>query len=448
MTFFLSERNCVIMTQVITGAPEGDAREGPQVPGGITVHHIISEKTGERESMLKGKNILLGISGSISAYKMAHLASLLKQNGAETHVIMTKNACRFIDPVVFDTLTGNRTVLDDFDRTNVSPVSHIDLPRQADAFLIAPASADIIAKAACGIADDMLSSAIVAAYSCPVLIAPAMNVQMLENPAVQENLEKLKARGFKIVAPGSGYQACGDFGSGRLPEGEELYEWLEMACGAEKDLAGKRVLVTAGATREAIDPVRFITNHSTGRMGVALARAAAIRGAEVTLVAGDMRVDPPQFCTTVRVTSAREMFEAVTSRSESQDIIIMAAAVADFRPKTVAAEKIKKKNAGSENVLELERTDDILAWLGAHKREGQFLCGFAMETQNLLENAEEKLKKKNADMIVANSLRAAGAGFGTDTNIVTFLRPDAVTELPILKKTEVADRILDRILGS
>jgi len=398
--------------------------------------------------MLKGKNILLGISGSISAYKMAHLASLLKQNGADTHVIMTKNACRFIDPVVFDTLTGNRTVLDDFDRTNVSPVSHIDLPRKADAFLIAPASADIIAKAALGIADDMLSSAIVAAYSCPMLIAPAMNVHMLENPAVRENLEKLRNRGFKIVAPGSGYQACGDTGSGRLPEGEELYEWLEMACGAEKDLAGKRVLVTAGATREAIDPVRFITNHSTGRMGVALARAAAIRGAEVTLVAGDMRVDPPQFCETVRVSSAREMFEAVTERSAAQDIIIMAAAVADFRPKTVAQEKIKKRNAGEENVLELERTDDILAWLGAHKREGQFLCGFAMETQNLLENAAEKLKKKNADMIVANSLRAAGAGFGTDTNIVTFLRPDGVTELPILKKTEVADRILDRILGA
>ena len=398
--------------------------------------------------MLKGKTILLGISGSISAYKMAHLASLLKQAGAEIYVIMTKNACRFIDPVVFDTLTRHRTVLDDFDRGNESPVSHIDLPKMADAFLVAPASADIIAKAALGIADDMLSSAIVAAYSCPLLIAPAMNVHMFENPVVQENLKRLQDRGWTVVSPGIGFQACGDLGSGRLPEGEELFEWLEMACGAEKDLKGKKVLVTSGATREAIDPVRFITNHSTGKMGTAIARAAAIRGAEVTLVAGDMRVPAPQFVNTVRVTSAEEMFQAVTSVSSQQDIIVMAAAVADFRPVEVASEKIKKRDRGEENSIALTRTKDILAWCGEHKPEGQFLCGFAMETTDLLKNAGEKLKKKKADMIVANSLRAAGAGFGTDTNVVTFLTPDGTEELPMMTKAEVADRILDRCAGT
>ncbi len=393
--------------------------------------------------MLKGKTVLLGISGSISAYKMAHLASLLKQAGADTRVIMTKNACRFIDPIVFDSLTGSRTVLDDFDRSNFSPVSHIDLPKMADVFLIAPASADIIAKAAHGIADDMLSSAIVAAHSCPILVSPAMNVHMLENAAVQENLQCLQRRGWQIVAPGNGYQACGDTGSGRLPEAEELFEWLEMSCGAEKDLRGKRVLVTAGATREALDPVRFITNHSTGKMGVAVARAAAMRGAEVTLVAADLRVETPGFVETVRVRSAEEMFEAVTARAEEQDCIVMAAAVADFRPAVTAQEKIKKKSAEEAAVLPLERTRDILAWCGEHKRKGQFLCGFAMETQKLLENAREKLRKKKADMIVANNLRTAGAGFGTDTNIVTFLRAGGAEELPLLSKQAVADRILD-----
>ena len=402
--------------------------------------------TREENAVLKGKTILLGISGSISAYKMAHLASLLQQAGASVYVIMTKNACRFIDPVVFDTLTRHRTVLDDFDRANESPVSHIDLPKMADAFLVAPASADIIAKAALGIADDMLSSAIIAAYSCPLLIAPAMNVHMFENPVVQENLKKLQDRGWTVVAPGIGFQACGDMGSGRLPEGEELFEWLEMACGAKKDLKGKKVLVTSGATREAIDPVRFITNHSTGKMGTAIARAAAMRGAEVTLVAGDMRVPAPQFVNTVKVVSAEEMFNAVTAVSDQQDIIIMAAAVADFRPVEVASEKIKKKNTGTETTITLTRTHDILAWCGEHKPEGQFLCGFAMETTDLLQNAGEKLRKKKADMIVANSLRAAGAGFGTDTNVVTFLRPDGMEELPILSKNEVADRILDKII--
>ena len=397
--------------------------------------------------MLKGKTILLGLSGSISAFKMAHLASLLKQAGADTYVIMTKNACRFIDPVVFDTLTGHRTVLDDFDRTNLSPVSHIDLPKMADVFLVAPASADIIGKAANGIADDMLSSAIIAAYSCPRLISPAMNVHMYQNPAVQENLKKLQSRGWTVVQPGAGFQACGDIGDGRLPEPEELMEWLEMACGAEKDLAGKKVLVTAGATRESIDPVRFITNHSTGKMGVSLARAAAIRGASVTLVAADMRVEPPKFVETVRVKSAADMFEAVTARAPEQDIIIMAAAVADFTPITVADQKIKKKNKNEGMTLELTRTKDILAHLGSVKPEGQFLCGFAMETENLLANAAEKLKKKNADMIVANSLRTKGAGFGTDTNIVTILKPEGSVELPILSKNEVADRILDQIIA-
>ncbi len=396
--------------------------------------------------MLKGKTVLLGLSGSISAFKMAHLASLLKQAGAETYVIMTKNACRFIDPIVFDTLTGHRTVLDDFDRTNFSAVSHIDLPKMADVFLVAPASADIIAKAACGIADDMLSSAIVAAYSCPLLISPAMNVHMYQNPAVQENLAKLQGRGWTIVQPGAGYQACGDVGDGRLPEPEELMEWLEMACG-KKDLAGKKVLVSAGATQESLDPVRFITNHSTGKMGVSLARAAAIRGASVTLVAGDMRVAPPKFVETVHVKSAGDMFEAITARSAEQDIIIMAAAVADFTPLTVADQKIKKKNKNEGMSVELTRTKDILAHLGSIKPEGQFLCGFAMETENLIANATEKLKKKNADMIVANSLRTKGAGFGTDTNVVTILKPEGSIELPILSKDEVADKIIDQILG-
>lgn len=398
--------------------------------------------------MLKGKRILLGISGSISAYKMASLASLLKQKGAETDVIMTRNACQFISPVVFDTLTGNRAVLDDFDRNNASAVSHLDLPKRADAFLVAPASADIIAKAACGIADDMLSSAIVGAYSCPLLIAPAMNVHMFRNAAVQENLGRLRERGWTVVAPGRGYQACGDSGDGRLPEPSELFEWLEMSCGAKKDLAGKKILVSAGATREALDPVRFLTNHSSGKMGCAVARAAALRGAEVTLVAADMRVEPPRFVETVRVSSAAEMAEEVRRRAESSDAVVMAAAVADFRPASVAGEKLKKGDASGERSLRLERTEDILAWCGAHKREGQFLCGFAMETENLLENAESKRKKKNADMIVANSLREAGAGFGGDTNIVTLLTAEGREALPLLSKGEVADRILDRMLRS
>lgn len=397
--------------------------------------------------MLKGKRILLGLSGSISAYKIAHLASLLKQAGADTRVIMTKNACRFIDPIVFDTLTGNRTVLDDFDRTNESPVSHLDLPKWADVFLVAPASADIIAKAAYGIADDMLSSAIVGAFSCPLLISPAMNVHMFENAAVQENLEKLRSRGWTVVAPGCGYQACGDSGNGRLPEGEELFEWLERSCGAEKDLSGRTILVTAGATREPIDPVRFITNRSTGKMGCALARAAALRGAEVTLIAADMRVEAPNLVRTVRVSSAAEMFEAVKCRMAEADALLMAAAVADYRPAVVAGEKIKKRD-GEAVTLPLERTDDILLWCGEHRRKTQFLCGFAMETEHLLEHAAEKLKKKRADLIVANHLRREGAGFGTDTNIVTLLTAERTEELPLLSKQEVADRILDRALLS
>lgn len=401
----------------------------------------------EGEIMLKGKHILIGISGSISAFKIAHLASLLKQAGAETRVIMTKNACHFIDPIVFDTLTGNRTVLDDFDRSNDSPVSHIDLPKWADVFLIAPASADLIGKAANGIADDMLTSAIAAAYSCPILLSPSMNVHMYENPVLQENLEKLRKRGFTVVEPNSGFEACGDTGKGRLPEPEELFERLELVCGAQHDYAGKRVLITAGATQEPIDPVRFITNHSTGKMGVALARAAALRGAEVTLVAGDMRVNPPLGVTTVRTKSAEDMYEAVMERFEAQDVVIMAAAVADFTPVTSAPEKIKKESGSGEISLPLKRTKDILATCGERKKPGQFLCGFAMETQNLIENAEAKLRKKNADMIAANSLRRKGSGFGTDTNLLTLLTPDGREELPLLSKEDAANRILDQILA-
>lgn len=397
--------------------------------------------------MLRGRRILLGVSGSISAYKMAHLASLLKQGGADTHVIMTKNACRFIDPVVFDTLTGNRTILDDFDRTNFSAVAHLDLPKQADVFLVAPASANIIAKAAHGIADDMLSSAIVGAYSCPLLIAPAMNVHMFENAIVKENLEKLRRMGWTVVTPGTGYQACGDTGSGRLPEAEELYEWLEMSC-ARKDMQGKKVLVTAGATREALDPVRFLTNHSTGKMGCAIAESAAHRGAEVTLVAADMRVSPPRFAKTVRVSSAEEMFLEVKERMHEADALIMAAAVADFRPVFISAEKIKKRDTETETVLELERTKDILRWCGERKMSGQFLCGFAMETENLFNNAQKKLEEKHADMIVANSLKTEGAGFGTDTNLVTFLTKEGQEELPLLSKRAVAERIWDKIVRS
>lgn len=397
--------------------------------------------------MLKGKHILIGISGSISAFKIAHLASLLKQAGAETRVIMTRNACRFIDPIVFDTLTGNRTVLDDFDRNNVSPVSHIDLPKWADVFLLAPASADLIGKAANGIADDMLTSAVIAAYSCPILISPAMNVHMYENPVLQENLEKLRKRGFTVVEPASGFEACGDTGRGRLPEAEELLERLELVCGAAHDFAGKKVLITAGATQEPLDPVRFLTNHSTGKMGAALARAAAVRGARVTLVAADMRVAPPLGVTVVRTGTAEEMFEAVMERFDEQDVVIMAAAVADFTPETTAPEKIKKDGSGASLAVRLKRTRDILASCGEKKRPGQFLCGFAMETENLIENAEAKLRRKNADMIAANSLRKEGAGFGTDTNVLTLLTPDSREELPLLTKDEASHRILDRILA-
>ena len=396
--------------------------------------------------MLTGKNIVMGVTGGIAAWKACLILNkLVIDLHANVDVIMTKNSETFITEQTIRTLSRNIVTRDMFKEPAIWSVEHISLARKADAFLIAPCTANVIGKIANGIADDMLTTTVMATRA-PVVIAPAMNVHMYQNPAVQENLRKLKSRGWTVVQPGAGFQACGDIGDGRLPEPEELMEWLEMACGAEKDLAGKKVLVTAGATRESIDPVRFITNHSTGKMGVSLARAAAIRGASVTLVAADMRVEPPKFVETIRVKSAEDMFEAVTARSAEQDIIIMAAAVADFTPVTVADQKIKKKNKNEGMTLELTRTKDILAHLGSVKPEGQFLCGFAMETENLLANAAEKLTKKNADMIVANSLRTKGAGFGTDTNIVTIFRKNGERlDLPKMPKTDVARHILDLI---
>lgn len=392
--------------------------------------------------MLKDRKIVLGISGSIAAYKIAHLAGLLKQRGADVRVAMTENACKFIDPVVFDTLTGHRTVTSLFDRNNEDAVPHISLGQKADAILIAPASADLIAKAANGIADDALSSLLVAA-TCPVLVSPAMNVHMYENRIVQKNLKKLKKAGCRIIDPAFGHLACGVTGKGKMPEPEMLLAELEYAVGCEKDLTGKRILVTAGATREPLDPVRFITNHSSGRMGTELAYAAALRGADVTLVHGNMSVPVPPFVTAVEAGTAREMFEAVKNNCETADAVIMAAAVADYRPVTAETEKIKKKE--DTLVLTLEKTDDILKYLGEHRTGGRILCGFAMETENLLANARRKREEKHADLIVANSLREAGAGFGTDTNIVTLISESGEEQLPLLSKAETAQRILDWI---
>lgn len=394
--------------------------------------------------MLQGKTVLLCLSGSIAAYKIAYLASALQKLRANVHVLMTKNATNFINPITFETLTGNKCLVDTFDRNFEFSVEHVSLAKEADVVLVAPASANVIAKLAHGLADDMLTTTVLAC-TCKKIISPAMNTRMFENPITQDNLEICRRYGMEVIDPASGYLACGDTGAGKMPEPEVLLEYILKEIQYEKDLAGKKILVTAGPTREAIDPVRYITNHSTGKMGCAVAKTAALRGAEVTLVAGPMEAKPPIFVKLVPVESAKEMFDAVTSRSGEMDAIIKAAAVADYRPKFVNTEKTKKKDG--DMAIELTRTDDILKWLGEHKKPGQFLCGFSMETENMLENSRAKLKKKNLDMIVANNLKVDGAGFGTDTNVVTFIKEETETELPKMPKEEVAGKILDAIFG-
>lgn len=392
--------------------------------------------------MLKGKTVVLGVSGGIAAYKMASLASMLKKQHAGVEVIMTENATHFITPITFETLTGTKCLVDTFDRNFEFHVEHIALAKKADVFMIAPATANVIAKVAHGIADDMLTTTFLACKK-PKLIVPAMNTNMYENPITQDNLNRCRQYGMKVIEPACGYLACGDTGAGKMPEPAELFEYIMQEIAYEKDLTGKKILVTAGPTQEAIDPVRYITNHSTGKMGYAIARAAARRGAEVTLVSGPVNLSLPLGVKVVPVVSARDMFEAVTAVSAEQDVIIKSAAVADYRPPHVGTEKTKKKDG--EMCIGLERTDDILAWLGAHRRDGQVLCGFSMETRNMLENSRAKLEKKNIDMIVANNLKVAGAGFGTDTNVVTILTRAGAEELEMMSKDEVAHRLLDRI---
>lgn len=393
--------------------------------------------------MLKDKFVILGVTGSIAAYKAAALASALKKLRCDVQVIMTKNAQHFIHPVTFETLTGRKCLTDTFDRNFSFEVEHISVAKRADLALIAPASANVIGKLSNGIADDMLTTTLLAC-TCRKLISPAMNTAMYENPALQNNLNTLRSYGYEIIEPASGHLACGDTGRGKMPEPEVLLSYIlkEIAC--KKDLSGKKVLVTAGPTQEAIDPVRVITNHSTGRMGYALARAAMLRGADVTLVSGPVSLAPPPFVTVVPVRSADDMFQAVTAVSDQQDIIIKAAAVADYTPVFVSGEKVKKKD-GDMNIP-LKRTEDILKYLGEHRREGQFLCGFSMETEHMIENSQKKLFSKQVDMIAANNLKTAGAGFGTDTNVVTLITKENIEELPIMTKDETAHVILDRIL--
>ena len=394
--------------------------------------------------MLAGKTVLLCVSGSIAAYKIAYLASALKKLKADVHVLMTRNATNFINPITFETLTGNKCLVDTFDRNFEFSVEHVSLAKAADVVLVAPASANVIAKLAHGLADDMLTTTVLAC-TCRKIISPAMNTRMFENPITQDNLKICEHYGMEVISPASGYLACGDTGAGKMPEPEVLLQYILKEVQYEKDLKGKKILVTAGPTREAIDPVRYITNHSTGKMGYAIAKTAALRGADVTLVSGPAEVEPPMFVNFVPVVTAKDMFEAVTSRSDEMDAVIKAAAVADYRPKFVNTEKTKKKDG--DMAIELERTDDILKWLGEHKKDSQFLCGFSMETEHMLENSRAKLKKKNLDMIVANNLKVAGAGFGTDTNVVTMIRGNKETELPIMSKEEVAGAILDEIFG-
>lgn len=393
--------------------------------------------------MLKGKTVVLAVSGSIAAYKIASLASALGKLHADVQVLMTQNATNFINPITFETLTGNKCLVDTFDRNFQYSVEHVALAKRADVVLVAPASANVIGKIANGIADDMLTTTVMAC-KCKKIISPAMNTQMFENPIVQDNLKKLEHYGYEVIQPAVGLLACKDVGKGKMPEPETLLEYILQEVAYEKDLKGKKILVTAGPTQEPIDPVRYLTNHSSGKMGYAIAKVCSMRGAEVTLVSGKTAIKPPLFVDLVPVTTAREMYEAVTGRSDRQDIVIKAAAVADYRPKTISEQKVKKTD--EELSIEMERTDDILKYLGEHKRANQFLCGFSMETEHMLENSRKKLKKKNLDMIVANNVKVEGAGFAGDTNIVTLITADDETQLPLLSKEETAVEIMNKIL--
>ena len=393
--------------------------------------------------MLKGKTVVLAVSGSIAAYKIASLASALKKLHANVQVLMTKNAVNFINPITFESLTGNKCLVDTFDRNFQYSVEHVALAKQADVVLVAPASANVIGKIAHGIADDMLTTTVMAC-KCKKIIAPAMNTNMFDNPILQDNLKILEHYRYEVISPAVGYLACGDTGAGKMPEPELLLQYILREIAYEKDMQGKRVLVTAGPTQESIDPVRFITNHSTGKMGYAIAKMCMLRGAEVTLVSGPTSIAKPEFVHVVDVVTAKEMYEEVTKRAKDQDIIIKAAAVADYRPKSVSSEKMKKKD--DDLAISMERTDDILKFLGEHKKEHQFLCGFSMETENMLENSRKKLEKKHLDMIVANNLKVEGAGFAGDTNVVTIITGQEEVSLGKMTKEETALRILDEIL--
>ncbi|MBR2576144.1 MAG: bifunctional phosphopantothenoylcysteine decarboxylase/phosphopantothenate--cysteine ligase CoaBC [Firmicutes bacterium] len=393
--------------------------------------------------MLKNKTVVLGVTGSIAAYKIAGLASMLVKQECDVHVIMTQNATNFINPITFETLTGNKCLVDTFDRNFQFHVAHVSLAKKADVMLIAPASADVIGKIAGGIADDMLTTTVMAC-KCKVLISPAMNTNMFTNPIVQDNLKKLVSYGYEIIQPDSGYLACGDTGSGKMPSEQVLYDYILREVALEKDMTGLKVIVTAGPTQESLDPVRYITNHSSGKMGYEIARAAMLRGADVTLVSGQTTLDPVPFVNFVSIRSAQDMYEAVTAESDSADIIIKAAAVADYRPATVAEDKIKKKDADMS--IPLERTIDIINYLGHNRKPGQFICGFSMETKDMLENSRAKLAKKNIDMIVANNLKMKGAGFKTDTNQVVIITKDEEIPMELMSKFEVGQKLLDNIL--
>ena len=394
--------------------------------------------------MLQGKTVLLGVTGSIAAYKIAYLASALKKLHAQVHVLMTENATNFINPITFESLTGNKCLVDTFDRNFQFQVEHVSIAKQADVVMIAPASANVIGKLAHGIADDMLTTTIMAC-KCKKIISPAMNTNMYENPIVQDNLAILQHYGYEVIEPASGYLACGDTGAGKMPEPEMLLEYILREIAKEKDLTGQKVLVTAGPTQEAIDPVRYITNHSSGKMGYALAKAAMLRGAQVTLVSGPCAIEPPPFVKLVPIVTAKEMFDAVTSVSFEQNIIIKAAAVADYRPAQVFDDKVKKQEG--QMSIELEKTDDILQYLGDNRVPGQFLCGFSMETQNMLGNSRAKLGKKHLDMVAANNLKVAGAGFQGDTNVLTLITQDEDVSLQLMSKEDAANIILDKILS-
>jgi len=393
--------------------------------------------------MLKGKTVVLGVSGSIAAYKIADLASKLSKLHCDVHVIMTKNATNFINPITFETLTNNKCLVDTFDRNFQYSVEHVALAKRADIVLVAPATANVIAKMAHGLADDMLTTTVLAC-TCPKIVSPAMNTQMLHSPITQDNLDILKHYGFEIIEPATGMLACKDIGDGKLPDTDVLLDYILKAIAFEKDMKGLNVLVTAGPTQESLDPVRYITNHSTGKMGYAIARNAMLRGAKVTLVSGETSIPKPRFVDVVDIQSAADMFEAVTSRADEQDIIIKAAAVADYTPATCSDDKIKKSDGDMS--IPLDRTQDILKYLGEHKRPNQFLCGFSMETKDMLENSRRKLVHKNLDMIVANNLKVAGAGFGVDTNVITMITPGKEIALEMMSKDEAAEQILDEVL--